>query len=92
MYICFERNWEKWSFNACLKLGYYLPLFICRFCKEVAGRLTFYPVLLSANQYAHVSLYNYVMLIMCSVQPINEENLTESTAEGIGMEVSDWLP
>jgi len=47
---------------------------------------------LSASQYVHVSLYNYVMLIMCSVQPINEENLTEPTAEGIGVEVSDWLP
>lgn len=29
---------------------------------------------------------------MCSVQPINEEYLTEPTAEGIGVEVSDLLP
>lgn len=92
MYICFERNWEKWSFNACLKLGYYLPLVICKFCYEVANSLTlFYPILLSAS-HVHVSLYSCIMFIMCSVQPINEEYLTEPTAEGIDVEVSDLLP
>jgi hypothetical protein len=93
LYICFERNWEKWFFNACLKLGYYLPLFICKFCKEVAERLAlFYPVLLSASKYVQVSLHSYIMLTRCSVQPINEESLTEPAAEGIGVEVSACLP
>lgn len=80
------------SFGACLKLGYYLPYFICKIFKEVVERLTvFYPVHLSLSQYVHVTLYSYITLKMCSVQPINEECLTEPTAEGIGVEVSDLL-